>query len=262
MKRLFFCIFLISIFSACKNDPQEPVKTTKPLSFSSETIEKSAENCNPENGDCTFISLTYPVAKNGKKQAETINKAIEEQLIKTIDFQEEGEADQITELADNFIKNFKITAQEFPEYETPWEATVNAKVIFHSEALISVKFDSNIFTGGAHGYSSTSYLNFDSQNGTLLNKADLFTEEFQDFVEEDFRKKQNIAPDTNINSTGMFFKDDSFHLPNNIGITGDSIILHYNAYEIAPYAAGNFILEYSKNNIKQYLKNRNSKKEL
>lgn len=262
MNRLFFYILLVGFFTGCKNDPKEPVETTKTLSFTSNSIEKTANNCKPENGDCTFISLVYPVAENGKNQAQAINQVIENQLIKTIDFQEEATAEKPEELAENFIKNFKTTAQEFPEYEIPWEATVSAKVIFHSNILISIKFDSNIFTGGAHGYSSVAFLNFNTENGALLENADLFTKDFKDFVEKDFRKKQNIAADTNINSTGMFFKDDRFHLPNNIGITKDKIILHYNAYEIAPYASGNFILQYPKAQVEQYLKNGNTKNEV
>ncbi|GGG29181.1 hypothetical protein GCM10011532_10810 [Christiangramia forsetii] len=235
-----------------KKESQNEVK--KGLSFSSKTIEKRLDNCKPEQGECTFISMTFPVAENGTGESQNINKHIEHFLINTIDYQDEGGVEKPEELAVNFIKNYKETAQEFPEYELPWEATINGKVAYKDANLISLKFNTDIFTGGAHGYRSTRYMNFNAENGVILESKDLFTSEFMEYVEKDFRKKQKIAMAENINSTGMFFENDEFHLPINIGVTAESIILHYNAYEIAPYSAGNFIMTYPRTEIEEFLK--------
>ncbi|MBT8296515.1 MAG: DUF3298 and DUF4163 domain-containing protein, partial [Gramella sp.] len=158
------------------------------------------------------------------------------------------------ELAENFIEDYKEAASEFPEYELAWEATINGKIFYRSAKVISVKFNTDIFTGGAHGYRSTNYINFDPETGRILSIEDLFTSDFQDMVEKDFREKQEIPGGENINSTGMLFENDEFHLPENIGINEELVILHYNAYDIAPYANGNFILTYPKAEIEQYLK--------
>ncbi|WP_172822584.1 DUF3298 and DUF4163 domain-containing protein [Gramella sp. MAR_2010_147] len=253
MKRILLPLLLALLSISCADEKKESEnKTEKELSFSSKTIEKRLEACNPEEGDCTFISLVFPVAENGTGEAEKINKEIENFLLNTIDYQEDGGVEKPEELAENFIKNYQETAREFPEYELPWEATINGKVAYHTPNLISLKFNTDMFTGGAHGYRSTRYLNFDSETGKILKPEDLFTSEFIDFVEKDFRNKKGIPLNENINSTGLFFENDRFHLPQNIGITNEKVILHYNAYEIAPYAAGNFILTYSRNKIEQF----------
>ena len=254
MKKILIAFMAVFLFISCADEKKENEENEiKELSFSSKTVEKRLNDCLPENGECTFISLTYPVAENGISQAEKINKEIEDLIVRTIDFQDEGQAEKPEKLAENFIKDYKETANEFPEYELPWEATIIGKINYRSLSIVSIKFNTDMFTGGAHGYRSTNYLNFDLETGEKLKKSDLFNSEFKDYVEKDFRQKKNIPPGSNINSTGMFFENDKFHFPANIGITKDEIILHYNAYEIAPYSAGNFILNYPKAEIEQYL---------
>lgn len=253
MKRnLLLCLFLICI--SCGDDKKETEDIEKELKFSTKTIQESLDNCEPEKGECTFISLIFPVAENGDGQAEKINRDIENFLANTIDYQDEGRLEKPEELATNFIENYRETAQEFPEYELPWEATIYGKVVFKTPQLISLQFNTDMFTGGAHGYRSTHYLNFNAETGKSLQAQDLFKSEFIEYVEKDFRIKQHIPTEQNINSTGMFFENDEFHLPQNIGIFQEKIILHYNAYEIAPYASGNFILTYPRAEIKQFLK--------
>ncbi|MCB7482029.1 DUF3298 and DUF4163 domain-containing protein [Christiangramia sediminis] len=254
MKRILLPFVMALLLIACADEKKETEpKPEKELSFSIKSIEKRLNDCEPEKGECTFISMIFPVAENDSIAAKNINREIENFLINTIDYQDEGGAEKPEELAETFIQNYKETAQEFPEYELPWEATINGKVAYSNPKIISLKFNTDIFTGGAHGYRSTRYLNFNAENGKLLHTEDIFSSEFIDYVEKDFRKKQNIPSNENINSTGMFFENDEFHLPQNIGLTEEKVILHYNAYEIAPYAAGNFIMTYSKSEIKQFL---------
>ncbi|MCG9971135.1 DUF3298 domain-containing protein [Christiangramia crocea] len=260
MKRILIAFSIISLLASCADEPKENNKETdESLSFSSRTIEKSLDNCTPEEGECTFISLTFPVAEKGEGKVEKINKAIQDFLRNTIDYQEEGGKESPEELVENFIANYKETAMEFPEYNLPWEATINGKIIYRDQNVICLQFNTDMFTGGAHGYRSIDYLNFDPDSGKNLNSGDIFTEKFEAFVEKDFRKKQDIPENSNINSTGMLFENDQFHLPKNIGITEDKVILHYNAYEIAPYASGNFILTYPRAEIEEFIKISGSK---
>lgn len=263
VKKLLILLMLSGLFYACKNDVKE--EETKPerkqISFNSNTIQKSLDDCEPENGECTFISLNYPVAFGPENAAEKINKSIEEFLKNTIDYQDESEMEKPQELVDNFIKNYKESAAEFPEYELPWEATIIGKTLYQNDELICLQFNTDIFTGGAHGYRSENYLNYDAKSGKKLKKDDLFTSNFKDFVEHRFREKHHIPEGSNINSTGMFFENDEFHLPNNIGFSKSEVILHYNAYEIAPYAAGDFRMVFTKAEIEKYLKLSAAKKQ-
>ncbi|WP_159039870.1 DUF3298 and DUF4163 domain-containing protein [Christiangramia fulva] len=253
MRKITSLCLVFLLLVSCKEDKKEE-KTETSLTFQTKSLSKSLDDCTPENGNCTFISLTFPVASGADYQAEKINREIEKFLVSIVDYQEEEKIEKPEELAEDFIANYKETAEEFPEYELPWEATVTGKIIYQDADIISMEFDTDMFTGGAHGYRSTNYLNFDRKTGKKLTATDLFKDDFKKFVEKDFRKKYEIPSDSNINSTGMFFEDEKFRLPENIGISQKKILLHYNAYEIASYAAGNFNLQYPKKEIQQFLK--------
>lgn len=247
LKNFFYILLLAGLFSGCQGEEE-------PLDFINYSIERYFEDCQPESGNCTFISLNYPVATTNTQVAKNINEHIRQHLEEIVDFTEEAGIDSVEELAEGFIKNYERAVADFPESETPWEASVYGEVIFFTEKLISVKFDSDIFSGGAHGYSSTTFLNFDPETGDILTQEELFEEEFIVFVEKEFRQEQEIPSGQPINSTGLFFEDDRFQLPANIGFTEQKVVLHYNAYEIASYAEGSFSMEFSHEEVEDYLK--------
>ncbi|MBT8318952.1 MAG: DUF4163 domain-containing protein, partial [Gramella sp.] len=170
MKKILSAILLVSLCAACADEKKEKETTIdKALSFSPKTIEKKLDGCLPEEGDCTFISLTFPVAENGQGAAEKINEKIEDFIVRTVDYQDDSSTEKAEELAENFIEDYKEAASEFPEYELAWEATINGKIFYRSAKVISVKFNTDIFTGGAHGYRSTNYINFDPETGRILS---------------------------------------------------------------------------------------------
>lgn len=97
------------------------------------------------------------------------------------------------------------------------------------------------------------FLNFDPTTGKQYSQEELFTPEFTDFIEDIFRKEQNIPAEENINSTGFWFENDTFHLPENIGFEEEKVILIYNSYEIAPYAAGDIYMEIPIEEVRPFL---------
>lgn len=248
MKKYISILLIALVFTACEEEKE------KSLEFEQYSLDRSFNDCDPEQGDCTFISLNYPLAINDNEQAKRMNKEIEKHIIEIVDYQESDSIETPEGMAEAFLKNYGETASEFPEYELPWEVTVSGDMSLKSEKLISVQFNAQLFTGGAHGYSSTTFLNFDPETGKTYSNKQLFTPEFRDFVEKEFRKEQEIPEGENINSTGMLFENDSFRLPENIGFTDKNIILYYNPYEVAAYAQGSLSMEFSYPEIQKYLK--------
>ncbi|MDT0676448.1 DUF3298 and DUF4163 domain-containing protein [Autumnicola musiva] len=247
MKKFLLILLTAVVLTSCE-------KEKKPLQFTNYSVEKSYDQCNPEEGDCAFISISYPVAKKESEAASRINEEVKNHIIKIVDYQEEEKIASVEDLAIHFIENYKNTARDFAEYELPWEGSVFAEIARRTPELISFRFNSRMFTGGAHGYSSISFLNFNPENGESYAHEELFTPEFKKFFEQRFREDQNIPQGDPINSTGLFFEDDTFVLPQNIGFTKSGIVLHYNAYEIASYAEGEFTYRFSYDEIEQYLK--------
>jgi hypothetical protein len=205
--------------------------------------EVSSVDCNPEEENCAFISIHIPWAKNENDRNRNINRHIEQHVINLIDFQEENDFGSLEALSQNFIDNYEASAKEFPEYNIPWEASVAGRILTDTPELISMEFKLAIFTGGAHGFTSTSYLNFNPETGDTYETSELFTSEFNGYAERLFREKNDIPQDQPINSTGYFFEGDSFSLPQNIGFYRNRIILRYNAYEVASYSEGGIQIE-------------------
>jgi hypothetical protein len=248
VKKLLLPFIIIVLLVGCKKDEQE-------LEFEVLFIEQvSEENCIPEEENCTFISIQIPWALNSETRDKKINRKIEEHIIQLIDYQEEKNFKNLKDLSEKFIDDYEASSKEFPEYAIPWEASVEGRISHRSPDLISIEFDLALFTGGAHGYTSVSYLNFNSKTGDQLSTKDLFEDEFITYAEKFFRQKNDIPEDQPINSTGLFFENDSFQLPQNIGFSKNKIILHYNAYEVASYAEGGIQLKIPMKDVEKFIK--------
>ncbi|MDN3596122.1 DUF3298 and DUF4163 domain-containing protein [Zunongwangia endophytica] len=251
MKKILFVLLASMLLFACEDEKK------KELNFTNYNVEKAYKQCNPEDGDCTFINLNYPVAKGNKEVAQKINDSIAHRIIQIVSgFSPESTRtpETIDEMVNDFIENYASYREDFPETDIPWEATVFAEITLENANILSIDFNSYTFTGGAHGYGSNTYLNFNPETGEVYTHKDLFSAEFKAFVEKDFRTKEDIPQDVNINSTGMFFENDEFHLPVNISFNENKVILTYNPYEIAAYAEGQKTYEYSLDEVSEYLK--------
>lgn len=238
---------IIALLFSCKKDEPE-------LEFEEFSIEQvSEENCNPDQENCTFISIRTPWAKNTGTRSKKINQKIEEHIIQLIDYQEENNISELEALAEKFINDYETSAAEFPEYNIAWEASIEAKITHSSPELISIEFDLALFTGGAHGFTSVTYLNFNPKTGDLLLNKNLFKNEFKGYAENLFRQKYNIPKDQPINSTGFLFESESFQLPQYIGFLKNKIVLRYNAYEVASYADGEIKLEIPLKDVEEFM---------
>ncbi|MEM8998779.1 MAG: DUF3298 domain-containing protein [Bacteroidota bacterium] len=190
--------------------------------------------------DCPNVQISLPKALNGTKIANTINRALEEEVIAFLSFDHSIEKNTIETAISSFSNSYQEIRNKFPDDTANWEAKLNGSVVFENENLVSIALHTFLFTGGAHGYGATTLLNFDKQKGNELENSELFEDEivFKQFVEAKFREQENIPKDVNINATGFMFGNDTFHLPENMGYSEQGIALLYNQYEIASYADG------------------------
>lgn len=239
------------LFIACKNEPREKEIALhfKPVNV----IKKSGEGCLSDDFNCTVISIDVPTAIGGGEVSGKINARLKEHIFSLAFSEEPSTATTYEAYAKEFIANQQQTAAEFQE-SIPWRAIVAGSLQRESENIISIAVDSEIFTGGAHGYRSVSYFNFNPHTGDLLEHQDLFTDQFLDYAEKAFREQYDIPEGESINSTGLWFENDSFHLPINIGFDEERVILVYNSYEVASYAEGEFRLELPLEEVQPFLK--------
>ena len=226
MKNKLIFLFSILLLISCGKEEK--------LVF--ESMSYSNDNCT----QCPEINIEVPQALDNRKVSTTINSSIREEVISLLSYEEEVEIADIPSAITSFNNSYQNLLKMFPDELIPWEAKIDAQIAYENNELITIRLDSYIFTGGAHGYGSTRFLNFEKHSGLELTRKDLFKNHrnFVDFAEERFRKQENIPVDQSINSTGLMFELDEFYLPENIGFTEKGLKLLYNPYEVASYADG------------------------
>ncbi|MEC7264417.1 MAG: DUF3298 and DUF4163 domain-containing protein [Bacteroidota bacterium] len=241
MKKCFGIILILAIVFGCETESK--------LTF--DTLQLGGENCK----DCPKIDITIPNAMEETSVATAINRSLSEEIISLLSFTADGDIDSMDKAIASFSQSYKEIKEKFSE-EMPWEAQIDGKVVYEDDNIVTIKLNSYSFTGGAHGYATTSFLNFDKVEGTELENYDLFEdyEGFAQFAEAQFRDQEKIPQDKNINATGFMFEGDAFHLAQNVGYTPNGIQMVYNQYEVASYADGPIVLTLSFDDINKYLK--------
>jgi hypothetical protein len=116
-----------------------------------------------------------------------------------------------------------------------------------SSKVISIYYQVYSFTGGAHGNSSITYLNFNAQTGDLLKLTDMVSDKIalKKMAELKFEKTQKeFAKDNDFEyDRTSYFWEKPFYLPANIAVTKTGLLFMYNPYEAAAYALGSISFE-------------------
>ena len=204
---------------------------------------------------CPNISIEIPKALEQTKLSETINTALEEELLSLLVFDDELEASSISEAIQSFKNGYVELKKLYPDETAGWEAKISGTVTFEDKNKITIALNSYLFTGGAHGYTTRSFLNFNKRKGKEFENWEFFKNQdhFENFAEAKFRIQEDIPQDNPINSTGFMFERDKFYLPENIGFTEKGLVLLYNQYEVASYADGAIELVLPYDEVKNYL---------
>lgn len=227
------------------------------IEFSSASFtEKDLAIC--KNGGCPEVTINYIQVIGDKKVTEKINNKIQQFIIASLLMGEDSipTAKTIEEAATEFIQAYKADKAQFQDMTGEYFAEITVNEIYSSPEIISFDMRQYLFTGGAHGYGTTSFLNIDPKTGEQLIGSKIFKnkEEFTKIAEKEFRIQQKIGEDISINETGFWFEEDIFYLPESVGFTPDSLIFVYNQYDIASYADGPIELKIAKKDAEPFLR--------
>lgn len=231
LKKISLSLAVLIVVFSCKDDTE--------ISFTDTTIEKT------ENAK---INITYPKAEGNEKVADRINKTIENFLANEINMSEKSDKnlslDDAIKAFDGEYKSFK---KDFSDSTQEWEAMIESEVNYDSGKILCITVNSYLDTGGAHGNSHVTFLNFNKISGELLKTKDIITdaEGFKKMAIPYFEKA--TKPISNDEEVQDMFFGEAFQLPENIGFNEKGVILLYNIYEIASYAQGvtEFTIPYS-----------------
>ena len=241
MKTSLTCLLLLLTLIGCKNENR--------LIF--EPVVYDESGC----AECPEIKITIPRALNTSKIDKSINAALREEVVSLLTFDNNVEANDIETAIQSFEEEFSDLRQRYPEETTSWEAQILGEIAYEDEFLLTIRLNSYLFTGGAHGYSTVRFLNFNKKKGSELENWELFenSDQFKNFAETKFRIQEGIPEGTAINSTGFMFDTNEFYLPENIGFTEEGLQILFEEYEVASYADGPIILTLPFSEIRSYL---------
>lgn len=218
-KKIFLCVSFVFFFISCKDEPKtiafsEVEKTTKNNAIVQIHIpEASQENIIGKNINAEIERFVAGLLTIGEPEIDSNNLSLEEEI-------------------EAFNTAYKDFIKDFPESNQIWEAQIDGEVAFSSSEVITIAITSYLNTGGAHGNTNISFLNFDVTTGKPIPNENLFKNI------DGFKTLAKTYFDKAVENKSVLFEPDSFDLPANMGYTEEGIILLYNPYEIAPYAKG------------------------
>lgn len=136
------------------------------------------------------------------------------------------------------------------------ELIMDIKLFYQYKNWLIFSNDQYTYTGGAHGYGYTQFLNFDLETGKQLFLADIIAmdheREVLKLLENKFRTDNQLSPAQPLTEGGLF--DDRIpSLSPNFYLTSKGIYFEYAPYEIGPYAMGSIGIFLSFKQLKDYL---------
>ena len=140
---------------------------TQPAAFTWEnaSIERNEANC--------AIKMTYPVAKGGGAAADSVNELVARMLTAGFDEQDaEMKGYTVARAVDSLVAQkgrSEVVAHIPYELMSDWS-------VYQRGALSSLYLENYAFTGGAHGMTIGSFLNFEGTCPTPLTLVQMFTD--------------------------------------------------------------------------------------
>lgn len=241
MKRILTYLFYLAIVVSCQDSGN--------ITFELLTL------ANTKCSECPEVFIEVPKALGNNKLAKSINVTLQEEIISKLTFDDEINAETIQQAIESFTNGYFELKKIYPDETIGWKAKINGMVTYEDDELLTIELQSYLFTGGAHGYGSTNFLNFSKKRGKEMDDWELFEDKegFERYAETQFRLQQDIPVNKTINSTGFMFEKDHFYLPQNIGFTEKGLKLLYNQYEVASYADGPIELILPYKDIQKFL---------
>lgn len=208
---------LFFVFFNCKNESS--------TTFSNVTITTKTNK---------LVEVDIPKAIGTNSIVSNINDAINKLVIATLQFDtpDTVTSKSIEESINLFNDEYNAFIKDFPNSPQHWEAEIDGEVMFQSPEVISISITSYTNTGGAHGNTNITFLNFDATTGKRITNSDLIKNKdaFETVVKSHFKDA--------ITEEDILFEPNKFQMPANIGFNDEGVILLYNTYEIAPYSTG------------------------
>jgi len=225
-----FILFVLLAFLfagwACK-------RSTYPQ-FETREFEKKAGDC--DQTSCIDIVLKYHVIKEEYKASKSFNHVVMQKIFSKMGNEEENL--QPEQYVSRLLKDFEAFKKEYPDAVSGgYQQHSQTEITFRGREIISVLLKSNVYAGGAHPMDYSEFINFNPDNGEMIDVNNLVKNRFgfRELVETKLREWFGMEPGDRWSD---FTLVDQFVMPETMGFVNDGMLLIYNEYEILPYASG------------------------
>ncbi len=214
-----------------------------------EEVNLAFSEINVLEGKEATVEINIPKAEGNDVICQSINSSLSDFTNRALNIDSSNEVqdtfeESITQFNASYLKFKNAMVEELQIELTPWEAGVDGEVTYQSNRVVSIAMNTYLNTGGVHGTSKISFLNFDATNGKQLHYDEFIKDkdELKKFLKFYFEKE--------VESISF----DDFKLPETIGLSDEGVIVLYNVNEIPSYTdkLTEFIVPFDE--IEQFLK--------
>ncbi len=215
--------------------------------FSSLTIEKEQSFALAEGLQDSLIvriDIEYPEHGTNKEAVKAMSENITSVLldVQYIEMAPESAIEsyieaKAAEYRENNLPILEIVSEDNNSTAVlSWEDYATGHFTGEYEGIISYRASKYTYTGGAHGMTVETMMNFDKTTGALLKESDIFKEGYEKDLSEMLTAHLPEAFE-NPEDAGMLFQKEIS--PNgNFSVSEKGITYTFNQYEIGPYSLG------------------------
>lgn len=240
-----FILGLLLFAVACKTETKAPEVAATPVTIEKSTYEKTGgTDCDAVDSlqlDCVTVTLAWPTVDADhaalKQSVDTWSNFYMASILAAEPIEGTTTTLTVETATQQFIGMHADFVKEAGESVMGvWTAEVDGDVLLNNGKHLTLNLGGYVYAGGAHGSPTAAIATFDVATGKQLTWDDLVTD--QAAVKALAEKKIRVER-ADVFQEGFNFDDIfNFTLPVAYGLVTDGIELHYQHYEIMPYALG------------------------
>mgnify|MGYP003812739293 FL=1 len=197
----------------------------------------------PGQAETGAVKVTNLVIKEKSDIMETdlnipvVSGQLDSGVLAAINKRFEGDAMEFKKTLEAEVKDYAADCEAAGYPIRPYELFTRYKQCSLNDDILSLYVDYYQYTGGAHGMTARMAYNIDLKTGKLLPLAELFKPgyEYKTVIDKEINRQIALDPEP-------YFEGDmgfqGIAPEQNYYLDGENLLIYFNQYEIAPYAAG------------------------
>jgi hypothetical protein len=197
----------------------------------------------PDQAEAGAVKVTNRVVKENSDIMETdlnipvVSGELEPGVLAAINKRFEEDAMKLKQTLEAEVKEYAAECEREGYPIRPYQLFTCYEQCFLNDDILSFYVDYYQYTGGAHGLTERRAYNIDFKTGELLPLATLFEPDYayKAVIDKEINRQIALDPET-------YFEGDmgfqGIGQEQNYYLDGENLVIYFNQYEIAPYAAG------------------------